>query len=108
MIPEIVRFSGLDVDPHLIFQPRRLRVGLIPESWQRVRFKVSEGNGSLFRIDRWIGVNIPGRWASYSMRLLDENEGDYETIVVVAFETVSDAVLFRLKEGERAWMEESE
>lgn len=108
MMPEILQFAGLDVDPQVIVHPRRLRVGAIPESWQRVRFKVSEGNGSLFRIDRWIGVNIPGRWASYNMHLLNEDTGEYETIVVVAFETVSDAVLFRLKEGERAWMEEAE
>jgi hypothetical protein len=58
-------------------------------------------NGTLQGLDRWLTENIHGRYAVTVFEVV--REGTLCPIVVIAFESVQDAVMFRLKEGETAW-----
>lgn len=94
MIPERVEFTGHVIeDPKALIEGRRLR-GPIPLDWSRVRFPFE---GNLLDLDRWIAANLDGRWSSYTMDLPDG------TVAVVAFERLTDAVMFKMNDGETAW-----
>ncbi|RYF13341.1 MAG: hypothetical protein EOO77_15670 [Oxalobacteraceae bacterium] len=74
--------------------------GTYPSSWVRHQFKLPpEAYAQLRLIDRWIESNLEGRWGSYSVFAHDA------VTCVIAFEKVTDAVMFRLQGGERAWKE---
>lgn len=98
MIPDIIRYTGLDIEPQAILDPRKHR-GPIPASWTRVRFEY--GGGRLHGFERWLMTNINGRFAYYEYNA--STPDGIKQIVVVAFEDMPDAVMFRLKEGETAW-----
>lgn len=100
MIPDLIRYTGLDIDPQAILNPRKHR-GPIPSSWTRVRF---EHAGNLHGFERWVVTNTNGRFAYYTFNV--STPDGLKQIVVVAFEDIPDAVLFRLKEGETAWRPE--
>lgn len=100
MLPDRINFTGLELDPKEFFTPRKITQGVFPEHWVRHQFDLSHDlYFSMSRLDRWIEMNLNGRWGAYSvftMRAL---------IVVILFEEVTDAVIFRLQGGERAWAE---
>jgi hypothetical protein len=96
VIPLKVRFTGLEFDPMEVLQSRELIGSPIPPDWVRVRFDVPDE--AVTKVRRWVAKNTNDRWCLYSF------EGDFETTtVVIAFETKTDAVMFRLKNGETAW-----
>ena len=99
MILQTVHFTGFDVDPISLLEPRRL-LGTIPVDWPRIRFDTDHNYGKQF--DKWLLGSMNYRYAFYTVRL-----GGHRT-VVVAFERATDAVMFRLKNGERAWAENFE
>jgi hypothetical protein len=96
MIQSKVSFSGADVDASsLLFEHSGRRIkSPYPSSYTRVDFKSPKyALSNLSAIDDWIGQTIAGKWGSY---LLD----DLMTVVLF-FELDSDAVLFKLLEGEK-------
>lgn len=100
MIPANITFhGGFTINPLDILRPRKVSSGAIPAEWPRVRFRVPTG-APLYNLDNWIIANLLGRYTLYIL----PGEGG-ESICVLAFETSMDAVMFRLKGGERAWQE---
>lgn len=98
MIPTKISFTDLELDPEAVQSPRKIFQGTYPSSWVRHQFQISiESYGQLRSIDRWIETNLEGRWGSYSVYGFDA------ITVVIAFEKVTDAVMFRLQGGEKAW-----
>ena len=98
MLPAKVEFTGLIVEPLSVLSGRIVS-GPIPTEWTRVRFELQNG-GSVEKINRWLHSNINQKWASYIVPLRNGVR-----VAVIAFESDSDAVMFRLKGGETAWKE---
>lgn len=99
MIPERVTYTELEMDAEALMEPRKQFHGVYPSTWVRHQFVLPhELYPNLRRIDRWIEQNLEGRWGSYTQYGFDG------LIVVIAFERVTDAVMFRLAGGERAWI----
>jgi len=96
MMPATVRFTGLDLDPMGTLNGREKK-GPIPSSWLRIRFESDQG-GNINKINKWLSANISGQWASYLVPLRFGVR-----VVIIAFESDTDAVMFRLKSGETAW-----
>lgn len=97
MIPERISFTDLELDP-AVMQPRKKFAGTYPAEWVRHQFTVDHSlYPNLRKIDKWLEQNIEGRWGSYTQHGYDG------LVVVIAFESVGDAVMFRLKGGEKAW-----
>jgi hypothetical protein len=100
MMPAQVRFSGYTVDPRDLLLGRVVK-GPINPAWRRVRFQV-ENPAMLRWINRWLAANMNERWACYVVPLRFD-----DIIVVIAFESDVDAVMFRLKGGETAWKDDA-
>jgi len=98
MIPRIVKFTGLNIDPMVILSPRNIR-GIVPPEWSRVCFE-ADLTCSERLLNRWIGANMEGRWHT---TLVCVTFG--KRMIAIAFENDVDAVMFRLKNGETAWQE---
>lgn len=118
MMPTVVRYSGLTVDARDLLEGRVVK-GPIPPSWLRVRFAVDSRHtmaGAIEQINRWLAATLHQRWALYivphhipqhqASNLLGLFAAD--SLVVIAFESDTDAVLFRLKGGATAWQEEAD
>lgn len=100
MISKTVRFTDLELDQQeLLHGISRKHTGPFPIGWTRHQFEIKNVfDDPLPKIDSWLLKNIDGRWGSYSVSF----EAGVRTIVI-AFEDVTDAVLFRLKDGETTW-----
>lgn len=95
MIPDTVKFTDLEIDPRAIMTPRKYFRGVYPLDWTRHQFTVKGAFGiDLRTIDRWLEANIAGRWGSYVA-------ADSRTVVIL-FELLTDAIMFRMKDGETA------
>ena len=98
MIPSVVRFTGLEIQPEEL---NRKVKGPIPLHWTRHQFMLDEFVEPEWDMTTWINNNLTGRWA---IGVFHTPEG---TIVVLGFENGNDAVMFRFLEGETAWREKS-
>jgi hypothetical protein len=104
-IPDQVVFTGLTVvNTRLLMSGRKLSNGVIPSNWTRVTFDTGE-RYPMMGVDQWIGRNLVNRW---SCGCFTQRKGDASTVttVMLAFEDEQDAVMFRLMEGETAWVKE--
>ena len=102
MMPLKVRFTGLEIDPMDVLSPRRMKNEPIPVSWIRFQFDIERGDDTTVIekwINSWIVLNSDAQWAMYSYR---EPRAKKDT-VVIAFADSSDAMMFKLKDGEIAW-----
>lgn len=95
MRPKIVHFTELDIDPlKLISLNHRNIAPPWPGKWTRCRFELTDTSvDPLPRINEWLNSNIEGRWGAYSISL--SSYGKWA--VVILFESVKEAVVFRLK-----------
>ena len=97
MMPSLVRFSGgIEIEPRLVINRRY--DGPTPSHWMRHQFFVE----SLFsdpewQLNEWLANNIVGRWTITSEIMADGS------IVVLGVEDATDAVMFRLLDGDTAW-----
>lgn len=99
MIPEKVSFTGLEIDPRDVHSSRKVFSGTYPSSWTRYAFTVPANKWvSMQDIDRYLENNIVGHWGSYITR--DSNNNN---LVVIVFEHLTDAIMFRMKGGEKEW-----
>lgn len=107
MIPARVAFNGLVIDDPRSVLEGRLHHGPIPPPWPRVRFTLDdEGErASIAMLNVWIGANIGGRWATC---VHTEPADAFARVVTLAFERDVDAVWFRLRGGEKAWLEDAQ
>lgn len=98
MIPETVRYSGAEFDARKLLERRHM--GPIPLDWTRHQFKV-DGRYSdpTWTLSNWISENLHGRFTLNATIIQDGY------LVVIGFEQVNDAVMFRLMDGETAWCE---
>jgi hypothetical protein len=102
MIPSKVCFTGAEIDASILLYEHTDRYvkSPYPCSYTRLEFTSSQYSiGNLNNVDAWIRQNIFGKWGSY----IAENQ---QTIVVF-FEDASDAILFKLLEGEKQCLEEA-
>lgn len=103
MTPENVAFTGLDLDPRALLQPRKSNRPFVPPHWVRLQFSVPPEGGAIQQIDRWLERRIHGGWSS---RL---HHRGISCVVVLHFEDPNDAVMFRLMDGEtRAFQPDDE
>ena len=100
MFPAVVKFSGLSFDPKALLCRRVQKP--TPAHWSRHQFTV-EGwyHETNWQLIAWINSNLVGR---YTLNLFTSTGG---TLVVIGFEDDVDAVMFRLKEGETAWQDDT-
>ena len=97
MIPSVVRFTGLDIQPEEL---NRKVKGPIPLDWTRHQFMLEDDYvDPEWAMTSWINRTLNGRW---TMQVFHVQDG---TIVVLGFENGNDAVMFRFLEGETAWRE---
>lgn len=97
MTPSIVRFTGSDFDPTLL--NRRVYFPT-PANWVRHQFTVESCyNDPNWALSEWLKNNIFGRWTLNPVITMDG------LVVVIGFEQETDAVMFRLSDGETAWRE---
>ena len=97
MTPSVVRFTGSDFDPTLL---NRRVYSPTPANWARHQFIVESCyNDPDWALSEWIRNNIFGRWTLNPIITMDG------LVVVIGFEQDTDAVMFRLLEGETAWRE---
>jgi len=98
LIPTVVRYAKgeFEVDPRSLLERRHM--GPIPLDWTRHQF-VTDGNYSDMVLTTWLTDNMHGRFSVSSTSI---TKG---FLVVVGFEQVNDAVMFRLMDGETAWQE---
>ena len=101
MIPSKVRFAGgVEIEPWMLIN--RVYEGPTPAHWVRHQFHVeSMFSDPTYPLNDWLANNIHGRWTINS---LFHHEG---MIVVIGFEDETDAVMFRLMDGETAWRQDS-
>jgi hypothetical protein len=98
MLPAKIHFTDLELDPEAVLTPRKMFDGTYPSTWVRHQFDLPlEAYGHLRNIDRWIEANLEGRWGSYSVYTFGA------VTFVIAFERVTDAMMFRLRGGEQTW-----
>lgn len=100
MIPDKIHYTDLEIDPQAVLNPRKLTNAIIPDDWTRHRFILDHEHGGkpIRLLDQWIEGNIYGRWASYSVYASDGIH------IIVWFEHLNDAVMFKLKGGETEWL----
>ena len=72
-------------------------------SWTRVQFPIPDGWEGSKKIQEWLEENCPGRWSTYSYQNPKSKSG--ENIMVIRFENKNDALMFKLKDGHKAWQE---
>jgi hypothetical protein len=99
MLPSSIAFTGSEHQPLSILESKRVTKGW-PSSWTRHQTTTKsfiDDRSSVF--DRWMDENMTNRWGSYSVFMGESGE----IITVFAFESVSDAVMFRMLDGENAW-----
>jgi hypothetical protein len=87
MMPETVQFSGLEVDPVALTR-RRVVHAPFPPTWTRLT--VASPSFDIRKIETWLLENVGGRFGL---------TGNYP--VAIYFEDDVDAVMFRLKDGEK-------
>jgi hypothetical protein len=101
MLPSKIHFTGLEIEPDALLTPRKMFQGTYPADWVRHQVLLPiEAYGSLRNIDRWIETNLEGRWGSYSVYGFDG------VTLVISFEKLTDAVMFRLQGGENMWRQD--
>lgn len=97
MIPPVVRFTGLEIQPEEL--NRRVK-GPVPLDWTRHQFLLEDDYVEPeWGMTSWINRHLNGRWAMASFHSVKG------TIVVLGFENGNDAVMFRFLDGETAWRE---
>jgi len=100
VIPALIRYSGgIELDPRRVIC-RRLRAPTPPD-WLRHQFAV-DGlySDPEYTLTGWLENNLVGRFTINSQACTDG------MLVVIGFEQATDAVMFRLMDGETAWREE--
>jgi long-subunit acyl-CoA synthetase (AMP-forming) len=100
MIPDKIFFTEFELDAaSLLFEhgPRHVKTPA-PAHYTRIEFTVADYMANILQgVNAWIKNNLSGKWSSYML----ENTQD----VVLFFEEDSDAIMFRLLEGDKAWIE---
>jgi len=98
-----IHFTGFVFDATDLLTPQP---AAIPPAWRRIRFETENGRLRhliLARLHSWLSVNMTKQWICYAVPPIRSVSENTQTIVVVAFEDDTDAVMFRLKGGETAW-----
>lgn len=98
MTPHNVAYYEYNFDPKSI---RRRYRGPTPATWTRHQFFVEALYSDVeWPLNEWLHNNIHGRWTFNRITGLDG------TLIVIGFEHLNDAIMFRLMDGETAWREE--
>lgn len=99
MIPQKILFTELEIDAVNLLSEHSNRhiASPAPASYTRIEFTIQEYlSNILYNVNDWIKNNLSGKWSSYML----ENTQD----VVIFFEEISDAIMFKLLDGEKAWI----
>lgn len=102
MIPSKVCFTGAEIETSiLLYEHSDRRINCpYPGHYTRLEFSSPQYTiSNLHAVDGWISQNIFGKWGSY----ISENM----QTVVLFFEDASDAILFKLLDGDKACIDEA-
>ncbi len=100
MIPSKVCFTGAEIETSiLLYEHTDRRINCpYPCHYTRLEFASPQYTiSNLSAVDNWIRHNVFGKWGSY----ISENM----QTVVLFFEDASDAILFKLLDGDKACIE---
>jgi hypothetical protein len=97
MTPEIVRFDGLEIYPKKLLERRY--IGPTPVDWVRYQYFLEDCfTDPEYHLTEWLKNNIGGRFTINT----DVNIGG--SFIVLGFESQTDAVMFKMRGGEKAWL----
>ena len=69
--------------------------------WTRVQFTMPDDYDAPKHVETWLRENCPGEWQAYRHPNLRGKTNDY--VMVVRFENKNDALMFKLRDGHKAW-----
>lgn len=97
MTPALVVFDGgVEIDPKKVLNRRYM--GPTPVEWTRYQFFIDSCfNDPEYNLTDWLKSNTSHRFTINS----DVHPGG--TFVVIGFESSTDAVMFKMRDGEKAW-----
>jgi hypothetical protein len=99
MIPKTIKFTSGEIDPAEIFD--RFLDGPMPLEWMRQHFVVTDHDfeDPTPKVKEWIERNLDARYT------VNAYYCDKGYTVVLGFESVTDAVMFRMVDGHTKWRE---
>ena len=101
MRPKSIHFTELDIDPRDLLSRYRNVAPPWPGDWIRYCCQLKETyTDPLPQVNAWLNSNIIGRWGAYSMPV-NIITGHWN--VIILFESVNEAIMFRLKGGSTVW-----
>jgi murein tripeptide amidase MpaA len=99
--PNIVEFEGASVNVQSVLRPAYRSVGPVSSSWVRASFEVPDGYTAPRHVDEWLRENCKANWTSVHFH--NPRNKDHRHTMVVRFEDRNDALLFKLRDGHKAW-----
>jgi hypothetical protein len=107
-----VSFTGLDIDlddawwaGYGLLGMKKSRVGPqngpTDDTWARTQFDVTEVHGSVPKTSEWILRELTPNFTIYSFQNANTTTRRYT--IVVRFKELNDAIMFKLRDGHRAW-----
>jgi hypothetical protein len=97
--PTSIQFTDFEISTDVLF--RRAHSGPMNPSWTRVQFPISNNWDDHIEVEKWLGENTPGKWASYHYQNPKGKKHDFT--MIVRFENKNDALMFKLRGGHQAW-----
>lgn len=99
-LPQIVEFDGLTLTQNDIKSfISDLPVAIIPTEWKRVIIDVPDTYSAPSKVNEWLAENCINGYASYEF----SDPVTYDGVMVIRFEDVNDALMFKLRDGHKAW-----
>lgn len=97
--PTHISFTDLDIPLATLF--RGSQQGPMNLSWVRTQFAIPNTHEASRKVELWLLENCPGRWASCLYQ--NPKSRDEEHIMIVRFQDKNDALMFKLRDGHKAW-----
>ena len=96
--PTSLTFDGLDVSLNILDERSS---GPMDLAWIRTQFNIPDQYDAPKAVHDWLTFNCHGEWSSYYYTAPKFKSG--EGIMVVRFKDRNDALMFKLRDGHKAW-----
>ena len=105
--PKEIKFTNFVMNEHDLkrVSTAGITTPVTPE-WSRVHFTVPTSRDAVTAVYDWLEQNCSGMWSSYKYYESNGTGGhsfSSEYRMIVSFESVDDALLFKLRDGHLAW-----
>lgn len=99
--PKTVDLGDGPIDVKSLKVVSRRHYAPCPRNWSRVQFQIPVDYEALPRIKEWLEANGAGKY--YTYHYIHPRSHTQPQAVVVLFESRNDALMFKLKDGFKAW-----